>query len=169
MEQKLGRILGWNRKTAWEIDWASEASPPLARKIHQLRSARVVAEPHGDGDIFDAGDRDQRPHDLRRGSARPSGHQSEATRLGIDGIIIVRTLPQSPAAKAGLEGAANDGGVVQDVITAANGQPVHSMSDLANILEEVGVGNAVSLQVMRDGRSRSLDVKVTDISQQAQE
>jgi 2-alkenal reductase len=81
----------------------------------------------------------------------------------------VRTLPQSPAAKAGLEGAANDGGVVQDVITAANGQPVHSMSDLANILEEVGVGNAVSLQVMRDGRSRSLDVKVTDISQQAQE
>jgi 2-alkenal reductase len=95
--------------------------------------------------------------------------EGEATRLGINGIIIVRTLPQSPAAKAGLEGAANDGGVVQDVITAANRQPVHSMSDLANILEEVGVGNAVTLTVMRDGRSRSLDVTVTDISQQAQE
>jgi 2-alkenal reductase len=93
--------------------------------------------------------------------------ESEATRLGIDGIIIVRTLPQSPAAKAGLEGAANDGGVVQDVITAANGKPVHGMSDLANILDEVGVGNAVTLTVMRDGRPRSLDVTVTDISQQA--
>jgi S1-C subfamily serine protease len=37
------------------------------------------------------------------------------------------------------------------------------------ILEGVGVGNAVSLTVLRDGRSRSLDVTVTDISKQAQE
>jgi 2-alkenal reductase len=93
--------------------------------------------------------------------------EDEATRLGIDGIIIVRTLPPSPAAKAGLEGAANDGGVVQDVITAANDQPVHSMSDLANILEEVGVGNTVKLTGARGGRSRSVDVTVGDTSQQA--
>jgi 2-alkenal reductase len=93
--------------------------------------------------------------------------EGEATRLSIDGIIIVRTLSQSPAAKAGLEGAADDGGVVQDVITAANGQPVHSMSDLANILEEVGVGNAVKLTVVRDGLSRSVDVTVGDTSPEA--
>jgi S1-C subfamily serine protease len=92
--------------------------------------------------------------------------EDEATRLGIDGIIIVRTLPPSPAAKAGLEGAANDGGVVQDVITAANDQPVHSMSDLANILEEVGVGNTVKLTGARGGRSRSVDVTVGDTSRQ---
>jgi 2-alkenal reductase len=67
--------------------------------------------------------------------------EDEATRLSIDGIIIVRTLPQSPAAKAGLEGAESDGGIIQDVITEANGQPVHGMSDLANILEDVGVGH----------------------------
>jgi 2-alkenal reductase len=94
--------------------------------------------------------------------------ESEATRLSIDGIIIVRTQPQSPAAKAGLEGAAADGGVVQDVITAANGQPVHSISDLANVLEDVGVGNTVTLTVVRDGRSRSVDVPVADISPSAQ-
>jgi 2-alkenal reductase len=94
--------------------------------------------------------------------------ESEATRLSLDGIIIVRTQAQSPAAKAGLEGAAADGGVVQDVITAANGQPVHSMSDLANVLEDVGVGNTVTLTVMRDGRPRSVDVPVADISQSAQ-
>jgi len=92
--------------------------------------------------------------------------EDEATRLSIDGIIIVRTLPQSPAAKAGLEGAESDGGIIQDVITEANGQPVHGMSDLANILEDVGVGNTVKLTVTRDGRSRSLDVPVTDISGQ---
>ena len=43
---------------------------------------------------------------------------------------------------------------------------VHGMSDLANILEDVGVGNTVKLTVTRDGRSRSLDVPVTDISGQ---
>ena len=94
--------------------------------------------------------------------------EDEAIRLSIDGIIILRTLPQSAAAKAGLEGAESDGGAVQDVITAANGQPVHSVSDLINILEDVGIGNTVKLTVTRDGRSRSLDVPVTDISGQTQ-
>jgi 2-alkenal reductase len=92
--------------------------------------------------------------------------EDEATHLSIDGIIIVRTLPQSPAAKAGLEGAERDRGIIQDIITEANGQPVHGMSDLANILEDVGVGNTAKLTVTRDGRSRSLDVPVTDISGQ---
>jgi hypothetical protein len=94
--------------------------------------------------------------------------EDEAIRLSIDGIIILRTFPQSAAAKAGLEGAESDGGAVQDVITAANGQPVHSVSDLINILEDVGIGNTVKLTVARDGRSRSLDVPVTDISGQTQ-
>jgi 2-alkenal reductase len=94
--------------------------------------------------------------------------EGEATRLSIDGVIIVRTIPQSPAAKAGLEGAESNGGIVQDVITAANSQPVHGMSDLANIFEEVGVGKSVNLTVTRDGQTRSIDVEVTDISQQAQ-
>jgi 2-alkenal reductase len=93
--------------------------------------------------------------------------EGEATRLGIDGIIIVQSLPQSPAAKAGSEGAADHGSVVQDVITAANDQPVHGMSDLANVLEEVGVGNTVKLTVARDGQSRSVDVTVGDTYRQA--
>jgi S1-C subfamily serine protease len=54
------------------------------------------------------------------------------------------------------------------VITAADGPPVHSMSDLANILEDVGVSKTVKLTVSRDGHSRSVDVTVADVSQQAQ-
>jgi 2-alkenal reductase len=94
--------------------------------------------------------------------------ERETTRLNIDGVVIVRTLPQSPAAKAGLEGADVNGGTVTDIITSVNGEPVHSMSDLANILEEVGVGKTVKLTVTRDGQSRSVDVPVADTSQQAQ-
>jgi 2-alkenal reductase len=77
-------------------------------------------------------------------------------------------LPRSPAAKAGLGGAEVNGGTVADIITAANGEPVHSMSDLAVILERTGVGKAVKLTVTRDGQSRQIDVTVADMSQQAQ-
>jgi 2-alkenal reductase len=94
--------------------------------------------------------------------------EAEATRLGIDGIIVLQTLPGSSAAKAGIEGAATTGGVVRDVITAANGQSVHSISDLAAMFEEAGVGNAVTLTVERGGQSRSVKVTVADISQLAQ-
>jgi 2-alkenal reductase len=91
---------------------------------------------------------------------------SEATsaRLGIDGVIILRTLPNSPAAKAGLEGAASAGGVVADVITAIDGEPVHSISDLATIFEEVGVGKTVRLTVVRNGQSRTVDIAIADVS-----
>ncbi|MGA7810827.1 S1C family serine protease [Bradyrhizobium sp.] len=90
--------------------------------------------------------------------------QDEATSLGIDGVVIVRTLPDSPAAKAGLEGATADG-VIRDVITGANGKPIHSMSELASTLDDVGVGNQVSLTVDRGGQTRSVKVTVGDISQ----
>ncbi|KPF97349.1 2-alkenal reductase [Rhodopseudomonas sp. AAP120] len=89
--------------------------------------------------------------------------ENEAARLGIDGVVIVRTIPDSPAARAGLVGA-SETGMVEDVIIGANGQEVHSMSDLAGTLENVGIGNEVKLQVMRDGRVRTVTVKVTDIS-----
>jgi S1-C subfamily serine protease len=94
--------------------------------------------------------------------------ERETTRLDVDGVVIVRALPQSPAARAGLEGADVNGGAVTDVITAVNGKPVHSMSDLANILEDVGVGKTAKLTVLRDGQSRSVDVPVTDTSGQVQ-
>ncbi|WP_420133659.1 S1C family serine protease [Rhodopseudomonas sp.] len=89
--------------------------------------------------------------------------ENEAARLGIDGVVVVRTLPDSPAARAGLVGA-SETGMVEDVIIGANGQEVHSMSDLAGTLESVGLGNEVKLQVMRNGRVRTVNVKVTDIS-----
>ena len=90
--------------------------------------------------------------------------ESEATSLGIDGVIIVRTLPGSPAVKAGLEGATANG-VIRDVITEADGKPIHSMSELVSTIEDAGVGNQVSLTVKRDGQTRTVDVTVADISQ----
>ena len=93
--------------------------------------------------------------------------QSEATRLGIDGVIIVRTTPGSPAAKAGIEGATVDG-VIRDVITEVDGTPVHSREELASALQDAGIGKQVSLTVERDGEVRKVKVTVADVSQLSQ-
>lgn len=93
--------------------------------------------------------------------------QGEATRLGLDGVIIVRTLPDSPAAKAGIEGADADG-VVRDVITEVNGKPIHSIEELTSIFENAGIGNQITLTVERDGQRRKVTVAIADVSQLSQ-
>jgi 2-alkenal reductase len=93
-----------------------------------------------------------------------AANEATATRLGIDGVVIVRVLPDSPAAKAGLEGAASTGGTVADVITAANGEPVHNIAELAAIFEQIGIGKTAKLTVEKDGRSRTVEVTVADVS-----
>lgn len=93
--------------------------------------------------------------------------QDEATSLGIDGVIILRTLPGSPAAQAGIEGASGDG-MIRDVITEVNGKPVHSMEELTSILDDEGIGKRVELTVERAGQTRVLKLAIADISQLAQ-
>jgi S1-C subfamily serine protease len=90
--------------------------------------------------------------------------EGAATRLGIEGIPIVRTLPGSSAARAGLRGIDADSGTLGDVIVAANGKPVRRLSDLNDELEEIGVGHAVKISVLRAGRETTVDVPVTDVS-----
>ncbi len=76
---------------------------------------------------------------------------------------MVRTVPGSPAERAGLHGAESNSGRLADVIVAVNGKPVHRLPDLTDELERAGVGKRVTLQVKRDGQERSVDVDVVDI------
>ena len=69
-----------------------------------------------------------------------------AAQAGIDGVIVLRVRPDSPAANAGLKGVSPSGDV-GDVITEANGQPIHDIADLTSIFEEAGVGKTVKLTV----------------------
>lgn len=90
--------------------------------------------------------------------------QAAAAQTGIDGVIVLRVYPDSPAAKAGLKGVTTSG-EVEDVITAANGKLVHDVTDLARIFEQIGVGKTVTLTVVRGDQSRSVDVTLADVSQ----
>ncbi|MBU6462590.1 MAG: trypsin-like peptidase domain-containing protein [Bradyrhizobium sp.] len=93
-----------------------------------------------------------------------AARQAEATSLGIDGVVIVRTVPDSPAASAGIQGVDADG-TIRDVITEVNGKPIHSMDELASTFENAGIGKEVTLTVQRDGRSRNVKLRIADISQ----
>ncbi len=86
-----------------------------------------------------------------------------AAQAGIEGVIILKVRPGSPAQKAGLKGVTPNG-EVEDVITAANGQPVQSVTDLAAIFEQIGVGKKVTLEVTRGDQSRAVDVILADVS-----
>jgi S1-C subfamily serine protease len=87
-----------------------------------------------------------------------------ATRLGTEGVIVLRIAPGSPADRAGIKSVDPVSSSLGDVITAADGKPVHRLSDLTDQLEQVGVGKTVRLSIKRDGSLRDVNVEVADIS-----
>jgi 2-alkenal reductase len=93
-----------------------------------------------------------------------TANEGVAARLGVEGVIVVRTAPGSPAAQAGLQGVNTANGAVGDVIVAANGKPVRRLADLSDQLDHTGVGNSVELSVQRQGRTRTVRVQVADVS-----
>jgi 2-alkenal reductase len=93
-----------------------------------------------------------------------AANENVATRLGTEGVVIVRTAPGSPAERAGLRGVDLNAGVIGDVIVEANGKPVRRLADLTDILERTKIGENVSLMVLRDGARRSISVGVVDVS-----
>jgi 2-alkenal reductase len=58
-------------------------------------------------------------------------------------------------------------GALGDVIVAVNGNPVHSLVDLTDQLEQIGVGKTVELSIKRGGATSSLQMQVADISRQS--
>jgi 2-alkenal reductase len=70
--------------------------------------------------------------------------EQDATRLGVEGIPILRTIPDSSAARAGLRGVDMRAGTLGDIIVSANDKPVRRLSDLTTELDEIGVGRDVA-------------------------
>jgi 2-alkenal reductase len=92
-----------------------------------------------------------------------AGQEAAAAQLGIQGVVIVRTVPGSPAARAGLQGIDLQNGAIGDIIVEVNGQPVRRLSDLTSVLERVPIGQTVEVAVERQGRRETVRVEVVDI------
>ncbi len=74
------------------------------------------------------------------------------------GILIVRVMPNSPAAKAGLRAG--------DVIRQVGGQPVSSADAVQRAVENSSVGGQLPLEIRRNGRSLTVAVQPGSIPTQ---
>ena len=93
-----------------------------------------------------------------------AGNEAVATRLGVEGVVIVRTMPGSPAERAGLRGVNPSTGALGDVIVTANDKPVRRLGDLTDEIEQIGVGKTIKLTLDRAGSKSTVSVDITDIS-----
>jgi len=90
--------------------------------------------------------------DLDEGLARSFGFD------GTDGVLISQVEEDSPADKAGLR--------VGDIITRFNDEPVASMDQLRLRVASTKPGEAAEIVVFRDGRERTMRVKIGELKQE---
>jgi S1-C subfamily serine protease len=93
-----------------------------------------------------------------------TANEAVATRLGVEGVVVLETAPGSPAQRAGLRGIDRARGTIGDVIIDINGRPVRRLSDLTDEIEQTGVGKSVRLSVKRGYDTRTIEVEIIDIS-----
>jgi 2-alkenal reductase len=96
-----------------------------------------------------------------------AANEAIAARLGAEGVVVVRTVPGSPAERAGLRGMDPKSGSLGDVIMAVDGHRVRNLPELTDHLDQIGVGKTVELSITRDGGTKSVQVQIADISRQA--
>jgi 2-alkenal reductase len=89
--------------------------------------------------------------------------EAVSTRLGVEGVIIVRTAPGSPAERAGIRGVDFNSGALGDVIVQADGKPVHRLSDLTDQIEQIGAGKSIRIGLKRGAQTRDITIDIVDI------
>jgi S1-C subfamily serine protease len=92
-----------------------------------------------------------------------AANEAVATRVGVEGVVIVRTAPGSPAERAGLRGVDMASGTLGDVIVAVNGKALRRLSDLTDEIEQSGVGKSLRLSVQRGNDTREVNVTIADV------
>lgn len=91
-----------------------------------------------------------------------------ARRAGISGVVLADVEPAGPAAQAGLTPFNKRTGELGDVVVAANGRAIGTMTALVAEIDRVGVDGTLDLTVLRtlypnDQRERKVQVRVIDM------
>lgn len=73
----------------------------------------------------------------------------------INGVIVVRVLPNTPAAIAGIRRG--------DVITQINGQSIKTAEELQTIVENSRIGQSLKVQVQRGNQTQQLAIKPAEL------
>jgi len=68
------------------------------------------------------------------------------------GVLVTEVFPGDPADSAGIRAG--------DIILAVDGQKVEASRDLTRLIADLSVGQTVGVKVLREGREKSLQVKI---------
>ncbi|CCE23138.1 DegQ family serine endoprotease [Methylotuvimicrobium alcaliphilum] len=74
------------------------------------------------------------------------------------GILIAQVTDDSPAAKAGLKAG--------DIVTQYQGRPVNDIGDFRNRVALTPPGKSAKIEILRDGKSRTIDIKIEKLGDQ---
>ncbi len=77
----------------------------------------------------------------------------------VDGVIVVKVLPNTPAAKSGIRRG--------DVITAIDGQPIKAAEELQRAVESSRLGQALKIEVKRSNQTQTITVKTGELQDAA--
>ncbi|MSO75936.1 MAG: trypsin-like serine protease [Alphaproteobacteria bacterium] len=86
-----------------------------------------------------------------------------AARLGVNGLVVAQVVPNSPAARAGLHGLSPTTRHLADIITHVGDVATPTLSAFAREIERTGIGGKATLGVLRDGRTRTVQVEIADV------
>ncbi|MBP0038942.1 MAG: trypsin-like peptidase domain-containing protein [Roseofilum sp. SBFL] len=75
----------------------------------------------------------------------------------IEGVLVMKVLPDTPAADAGLRRG--------DVIIAIDNQPIKTVDKLQWIVDQSGLGTSLSIQVKRGNQTRQFRVKTAQLEE----
>ena len=105
-----------------------------------------------------AGDLLDFPHVEMLGMRSVAGAEFEPINPGLarvtrvsEGLLVLRVAPGTPAARAGLEAG--------DVVTRVDGRAVNDVADLRSALAGGNSATALKLEIVREGRTRTLDLE----------
>jgi serine protease Do len=84
---------------------------------------------------------------------QPANLAAQEVLKGMHGIRVAQTVPGTPAAKYGLK--------TDDIITAVDDTPIYDADSLVLNVGKLPVEAIAHLSVIRDGRPRSVEVKLT--------
>jgi len=84
------------------------------------------------------------------------------------GLLIARVIPGGSAARAGLKGISSNGGgdVIGDIILSVDGVKMDDLDDLYRLLDKKKVGDTLSTEIFRTGKTESISVKLVQTPQQ---
>jgi putative serine protease PepD len=84
------------------------------------------------------------------------------------GLLIARVIPGGSASRAGLKGISSNGSgdVIGDIILSVDGIKMNDLDDLYRLLDKKKVGDTLSTEIFRAGKTESVSVKLIQTPQQ---